>query len=103
MKLSLSKVEIRALKVLCSGSFSASGLAAELGAKPAFISRLLHSLAGIGLISVQKQGTQKQVSLSEASHSQAFKRLFSSRPQLDIEKWLSGKAIAILIPLTPEV
>ncbi len=103
MKLNLSKVELRVLKVLCSNSFSASGLAAELGVKPAFVSRLLHSLSEKGLINVQKQGTQKQVSLSEASHAQAFKRLFSSRPQLDIENWLSGKAITILVPLTPEI
>lgn len=101
MKLNLSKVEIRVLKLLSSDNFSASGLAAALGVKPAFVSRLLRSLNEKGLITIEKQGTSKIISLSSASHSQAFKRLFSSRPQSDIENWLSGKAIAILIPLTP--
>ncbi len=99
MKLYLSKVQIRTLSLLCSRSFTAGELAIELGVKPSFVSRLLKSLAELGLVMVQKQGASKEISLSAAGHSQAFKKLYQSRPKAGIEQWLSGHAISLLIPI----
>ncbi len=100
MKLNLSKVEINALKLLCSESFTASELAVRLGVKPAFVSRIIKSLNGLELISVEKVGTKKKISLSPGLHSFYFKKLYSSREKTEIEEWLSGKTIELLVCLS---
>jgi hypothetical protein len=46
---------------------------------------------------VEKQGTEKKITLSSAAHAQAFQRLYQSRPNAKIEEWLSGRAMSILI------
>ncbi len=102
MKVNLSKVELKALILLCGKSFAARELAAGLEVKPSFVSRLLKRLVQLNLVTLEKQGAVKIISLSSAGHSQAFKKLYSSRPNLGIEEFFSGKAIEILIPLTSE-
>jgi len=97
MKLKLSKQEVLALKLLCAGSLSAGGLASALGAKKPFATRLLRSLEEKSLVSVERKGTEKRVSLAEFSAAgSAFKKLAESRPKARIEEWLSGSALDAL-------
>ena len=100
MNANLSTADLKVVILLCNKSFNAGELAVALKVKASFVSRLLKQLVQLGLVSVEKQGTSKIVSLSNAGHAQAFKKLYSSRPRLGIEKFFSGKAIEILIPLT---
>lgn len=97
MALKLSKSEIRALRLICHQDSTVSGLAAKLGAKESFTSRVLRSLVEKGLVEAKKDGVKKTVSLSVASHAQNFKRLSDSRPDAKIENWLSGFAMDILV------
>ena len=97
MALKLSKSEIRALRQICRQDGTVSGLAAKLGAKESFMSRVLRSLGEKGLVGVKKDGVKKTVQLSVASHAQNFKLLSDSRPDAKIEGWLSGFAMDILV------
>ena len=101
MKLSLSKLEILTLEQLCEGPKSAKSLSELLSAKLSFVSRVLASLKNKRLIFIERK-EQKVVSLSIASHAQAFKRLYESRPDGKIEHWLSGMAMDILILLSED-
>ncbi|MDP3742094.1 MAG: winged helix-turn-helix domain-containing protein [Candidatus Micrarchaeota archaeon] len=100
MNANLSTAELRLVILLCNKGFTAGELAVALKVKASFVSRLLSRLVQLNLVSVQKQGTRKIISLSSASHAQVFKKLYSSRPALGVEKLFLGKAIEILIPLT---
>lgn len=96
MSIKLSKMEIIALRQLCQENLPAGKLAKNLTAKPSFISRVLKSLEGRGLVLLEKQGTSRIARLSPASHAQAFKKLSDSRPNSKIENWLCGYAMDIL-------
>ncbi|VVC71872.1 Sugar-specific transcriptional regulator TrmB [uncultured archaeon] len=97
MKLKFSKIELRALRKLSAGEATVGGLAAELGAKQSFISRVVGRLGEKGLVATERRGTARIVRLSPASHAQKFKQLSDSRPESKIESWLSGSAIDALI------
>jgi len=66
-------------------------------AKPSFASRILASLLSKGLVLAEKKGTTKIFRLSPASHAQKFKQLSDSRPNANIEDWLSGGAVDLLV------
>ncbi len=97
MDFKLSKLELRALSVLCSGGLPAGELAVRLGASKSLVSRVVASLGNKGLVDLERQGTRKLVSLSPRQHAQAFKRLRESRPQASLEDWLSGWALDVLV------
>ena len=97
MSLKLSKSEIRALRQVCRQEGTVSELAAKLGTKESFMSRVLRSLGEKGLVETKKDGVAKTVRLSVASHAQNFKLLSDSRPDAKIENWLSGFAMDILV------
>jgi predicted transcriptional regulator len=107
MKLNLSKLELFTLQQLCSGPKTPKELSEVLNAKLSFISRALTSLNEKRLVSIGKKITterirQKLISLSIASHAEAFKRLYDSRPNGKIEQWLSGMAMDILVILSED-
>lgn len=87
------------MKLLCGSDLYAKDLANKLGAKSSFVSRLLGSLEMKGLVSTDKQDAGKLVKLSPASHAQLFKRLYESRPEAQVESWLSGRALDVLVVL----
>lgn len=97
MKFNLSKTEIKVLGELCSKDRTVTELSDLLGAKTSFISRILVSLDKKWLIDSKRDGKTKIISLSKASHAQRFKILFETRKKSNIEKWLSGYAISILV------
>ena len=82
---------------MCHHGGTISELAAKLGTKESFMSRVVRSLVEKGLVETKKEGVTKTVRLSVASHAQNFKLLSDSRPDAKIENWLSGFAIDILI------
>ena len=96
MLLKLSKYELLALRKLSQNSMGAGLLAKNLGVKSSFMARILGSLTEKALISTEKTGSAKMVSLSIASHAQKLKELFLARPQARPEEWLSGHALEIL-------
>jgi len=97
MKTNLSEYELRVLRVLCQHDASAGELAVQLKVKNSFASRKLSSLESKGLILTEKRGTTKLIKLSPASHAQNFKKLSDSRPNANIEQWLSGFALDLLM------
>ncbi|MEW6329300.1 MAG: winged helix-turn-helix domain-containing protein [Candidatus Micrarchaeota archaeon] len=97
MKLNLSKLEILALQRLCGQEYAAGALSSALGVKKSFFSRLLKGLTEKGLVLTEKQGTEKLIRLSPASHAQSFMKLYHTRPNARIEHWLSGRSIELLI------
>ncbi|VVB98795.1 Uncharacterised protein [uncultured archaeon] len=97
MYLKLSKSEIRALRLLCAQDASVGEMAARLKAKPSFASRILAGLLAKDLVLAEKKGTTKIFRLSSASHAQKFRQLSDSRPNAEIEEWLSGGAIDLLV------
>ena len=83
--------------MVCGREGSLRELAGLLKAKESFLSRIVAGLARKGLVVVERRGTSKIVRLSPASHAQAFKKLSDSRPDAQIDQWLSGHAIGVLI------
>lgn len=102
MLLRLSEKELLALERLTSGDATAGQLASSLGMKGSALSRLLKSLGEKGLVLTERRGTTKVVKLSPASHAQDFRKLYESRPKAQIEEWLSGSAMGILIPASQD-
>ncbi len=97
MKFKLSEIEIRVLRLVCQKEWSAGALAWRLGVKRSFLSRVLKDLNEKGLVLTEKQGVRKTVRLSIAGHAQTFKILSDSRPGSNIEGFLSGFALSVLV------
>ncbi len=96
MKLRLSELEIRAIGALCTREYVAKELAVALAVTKPSISYLLKSLENKRLIAIERKGKEKKISLSHASHAQAFRQLQSARSGTHPEKWLSGAALDLL-------
>lgn len=94
MYLKFSKNEILALERFCAKDFSVGELAAGLGKKESYASRLVAGLERKGLV-YRKES--RIIALSPSSHAQSFKELYISRPDAKIEGWLSGYSIAVLV------
>ncbi len=98
MLLKLSEKEILLLKVVCYNTSNAGAIANLMGVKKSFASRLLKSLEEKKLVSIEPRGVQKLVSLSLASHAQAFRQVVDLRGyKAGIESWLAGSALDILV------
>ncbi len=91
----MSKSEIVVLKQLCGGNATAGELAQAMGSNPAFVSRLIKSLCGKGLLSITLDGTFKRLALSEKGLS--FKQMYYYRKDSGIERWLSGRSLELLV------
>jgi len=95
MWFNFSKIEILVLQKLCEASASPGAIAAALGKKGSFISRAIARLLEKGMV----EKNRREISLSQAAHAQSFKRLYDSRPNAKIEKWLCKSAMDALIVL----
>lgn len=96
MSIKLSKTEVVLLENACRNSGNLAGLASASGLKLSFASRVVKSLEGKGMLQSNRGAEGKVIELSPASHAQAFKELYFSRPNAGIEAWLSGKALDVL-------
>jgi len=99
MKLKLTKNELLLLVRLCSGSGRAGELATATGLAASNASTALRRLKDKGFVELKREGTAKTARLSPAAHARALKELYGSRPRAQIESWLSGHAIEVLVLL----
>ncbi len=101
MELKLTKTELKVcFKIYnLNKTLSASELAEALNIKKSFLTRILKKLLKKGFINIIKEGTKKQISQSKEVHSKRLKDLYDSMPNGNIEKWLSGSALDVLITL----
>lgn len=93
----LGVLELKALSALVEEGASVGGLAERLGASAGLASRAVSGLLDKGFVVVSREGVRKLVSLSDAGHARAFKRLMQSRPNAGVEEWLSGSALDVLV------
>lgn len=101
MKLELGILEIRILKELCFREYKNIGeLAKALKKSPTRVSIALKDLENKGFVERKKIGISKKVVLSNNKHAVSFKTLLNQYSHLNFEKFLSGSALEILLPLT---
>ncbi len=100
MKLRLTKLEIKIMQMLMSGSYETiKQLSEETEKSNSRVSSVLKDLENKGFVDSEKKGFSKKVYLASNKHVAILKNLFSLHPALDFSTCLSDSALEILSSL----